>query len=53
MKRSIERKLPLSDWELLTIGQIIDYIIFYNEDEREIGEDTEDREATQNDFERF
>lgn len=30
MVRSIERGLPLRDWEFLTIGMIVDYVIEFN-----------------------
>jgi len=30
MVRSIEKGLSLRDWDMLTIGQIIDYIIEFN-----------------------
>jgi len=53
MKRALERKLTLQDFEILTIAQIVDYILFYDEDESDNEEDEDDRVATQDDFDRF
>lgn len=54
MKRSLERKLTLKDWEVLTVAQIVDYIVFYDDDESETDGDQEaEVNATQDDFERF
>ena len=52
--RSLERGLSLSDFEHMTVGMIIDYVITWHnmhlkEDEKEDSE----RLATQADFDRF
>ena len=54
MLRSIERGLPLSEWENMTTGMILGLITTYNneyldEDEKE----DEGRIATQSDYDRF
>jgi len=54
MVRALERGLTLKDFQEMTIGMIIDYIITYNnlnlyEKEKE----DEVREATQADFDAF
>lgn len=53
MVRALERGLTLRDFEDLTVGMIIDYIITYNN--LNVNEDEEDevREATQADFDAF
>ncbi len=53
MKRALERKLTLQDFEVLTIAQIVDYIVFYDEDESDSEDEEDDRLATQDDFDRF
>lgn len=54
MLRAIERGLSLQDFEVLTVGMIIGYIVEYN-NERLDEDDKEDgvREATQADFDRW
>ena len=47
MVAAINKGLTLSDFEELTIGMIIDYIVTYNNDDEEI------READQSDFDAF
>ena len=51
MVRAIERGLSLRDFEELTIGMIIGYIITYNECNS--NEEEQDRQATQADFDAF
>lgn len=52
MLRAIERGLCLRDFEDLTVTQIIDFIITYNDEHLEEDE-KEERMATQADFDRF
>lgn len=54
MLRAFERGLSLREFEEMTPGMIIDYIITYNND-RLNDDETEDsiREAGQEDFDRF
>lgn len=52
MLRAIERGLSLRDFEYLTVTQIMDYIITYNNENSEDSEDSE-RIATQSDFDSF
>mgnify|MGYP000896383935 CR=1 FL=1 len=54
MLRAIERGLTLRDFEELTLGMILDFIITYN-NERLSEDEKEDsiRMATQADFDRF
>lgn len=54
MLRALERGLTLRDFEDLTFGMILDFIITYN-NERPSDDKKEDsvREATQADFDRF
>lgn len=52
MRRSIERGVPLSDWEIMTVGMIVGYIYSYNNEQLD-EEDKEAREASQADFDRF
>lgn len=52
MLRSIERGIPLSDWEIMTVGMIVGYIYEFD-NERLDEEDKEAREAGQADFDRF
>ena len=55
MLRALERGLTLRDFEDLTLGMILDFIITYNNeklDSKDEGED-EVRIATQADFDRF
>lgn len=51
MVRALERGISLSDFNDLTIGMIIDYVITYNNLYNE--KDDEVREATQDDFDNF
>lgn len=54
MLRSIEKGLSLRDWEIMTPGMIVDYIITYNNDRLDQEEmDDEYRPATQSDYDRF
>jgi len=54
MIRALERGLSLRDFEDMTPGMIVDYIITYNNDRLD-QEDMEDeyRPATQADYDRF
>lgn len=52
MVRAIERGLSLLDFNDLTLGMIIDYIIAYDNDRIE-EEDSADRQAAQSDFDAF
>lgn len=57
MLRALERGLTISDFEVLTLGMILDIIITYKneqqgEQEEQAGEDAA-RMATQADFDRF
>lgn len=54
MVRALERGLTLRDFDVMTPGMIIDYIITYNNDRLD-DEDREDevRMAGQKDFDRF
>jgi hypothetical protein len=51
MVRSIGCGLPLSSWEILTVGQIIDYIMEYIAVSERDQSDTTD--ASQADFDAF
>jgi len=54
MLRAIERGLTLRDFEDLTLGMILDYIITYNNDRLADDEKGDNiRMATQADFDRF
>jgi len=54
MVRALERGLTLRDFEDLTVGMIIDYIITYNNlNVNEDEEEDEVREAAQADFDAF
>jgi hypothetical protein len=50
MLRAIDAGLTLRDFELLTTGMILDFIITTSNDR---GENDEAREATQADYDRF
>lgn len=52
MAGAIARGLSLSDFEKMTIGQIVDYVITYNEIHSEEKE-PEERQANQSDFDNF
>lgn len=52
MTGAISRGLSLSDFEKMTIGQIVDYVITYNEIHSDKKEQ-EEREANQSDFDSF
>ena len=54
MLRALERGLTLRDFEDLTLGMILDFIITFN-NEQLADDEKEDsvREATQEDFDRF
>ena len=52
MARSIQRGIPLSEWEVMTVGMIFDYIIYLN-NIYEDGEEVGTRQATQDDFDRY
>ncbi len=54
MVRSLERGLSLANFEIMTVGMIMDYIITYNN--LNLEEDTDEGteiEATQVDFDNF
>ena len=54
MLRALERGLTLRDFEDLTLGMILDYVITYNNER--LGDDEKEdtvRTATQVDFDRF
>jgi hypothetical protein len=57
MLRALERGLALSDFEILTPGMIIDFVITYNNeqstDQNDAPENSKVRMATQADFDRF
>ncbi|MDP3059045.1 MAG: hypothetical protein Q8N36_06270 [bacterium] len=56
MLRALERGLTLQDFDLLTVGMLIDYIVAYNAASRPDSEQTEsarERLATQQDYNRF
>ena len=52
MLRALERGLSLSDFDYMTVGMIIDFIVAYN-NERIEDQEEESRQATQDDFDRF
>ena len=54
MVRAFERGLSLADFEIMTIGMIIDYVITYN-NLQEVTDDEEEtfREAGQSDYDAF
>ena len=52
MLRALERGLSLSDFDYMTVGMIIDFIVTYNNDRIEDQEE-KSRQATQDDFDRF
>lgn len=54
MLRALERGLSLSDFDYMTVGMIIDFIVTYN-NERIEEDEMEDviREATQEDMDNF
>ncbi|WP_190014105.1 hypothetical protein [Geosporobacter subterraneus] len=51
MVRALERGLSLRDFEELTVGMIIGYIVTYNN--CNVDEEDIEREATQADFDSF
>jgi hypothetical protein len=53
--RAIERGLTLRDFQDLTAGMILDYVITYNNEKLDVDDEKEDdvRLATQADFDRF
>jgi hypothetical protein len=54
MLRAIERGLCLNDFENMTPGMIIGYIVTYNNEHLDDDEKEDDiRMATQSDFDRF
>jgi len=56
MLRSIERGLTLRDFEILTVGAIIDYIVAYNDESMPGSGQAEPvrvRPASQQDYDRF
>lgn len=54
MTGAIARGLSLNDFDRMTLGQIIDYCITYNEINKQDKEDKEEtRQATQHDFNNF
>lgn len=52
MLRSIERNLPLSMWEDITVGMLLGYVIEYNNEQLD-DDEMKPKEATQADFNRF
>ena len=52
MLRALERGLSLSDFDYMTVGMIIDFIVTYN-NERIEDQEEEPRQASQDDFDRF
>ena len=52
MLRALERGLSLSDFDYMTVGMIIDFIVTYN-NERIEDQEEKSRQATQDDFDRF
>jgi len=55
MLRAIERGLTLRDFEHLTLGMILGYVVTYNNEKLDVDDEKEDdvRLATQADFDRF
>lgn len=54
MLRSIERGLPLCEWENITIGMILDFKITYDNEHLEDDEKEDSvRMANQKDFDHF
>jgi len=55
MLRALERGLTLRDFEDMTLGMILDFIITYNNEklDSESGEEDDVRMATQADFDQF
>lgn len=53
MVGAIKRGLTLKDFEVMTIGMIMDYIITYNNIHHQDDEEEAIREATQADFDAF
>lgn len=53
MVRAIERGLSLKDFEILTIGMILDYIIEFDNLQPQDDEPNSTKEATQRDFDAF
>lgn len=54
MAAAIDRGLTIADFKELDIGDIIDYIITYNNQREEVEEDKENiKIATQDDFDKF
>lgn len=54
MTAGLSRGLTLSDFDNLTLGQVIDYIIVYdNQNMTEEDKENEVRMATQADFDKF
>ncbi|MFU0834012.1 MAG: Asp-tRNA(Asn)/Glu-tRNA(Gln) amidotransferase GatCAB subunit C [Oscillospiraceae bacterium] len=52
--RAIERGLTLHDFNEMTIGMVLDYIITYNNlNAHGTNEEEQIREATQEDFDKF
>jgi hypothetical protein len=52
MIRALERGLSLSDFNEMTVGMLIDFIVTYNNGKMD-HEEEEERFATQNDFDCF
>lgn len=53
MVRALERGLCLSDFNDMTVGMILDFIITFNNDRLSDDERDDARTATQADFDRF
>lgn len=53
MVRALERGLTLADFEMMTLGMITGYIVTYNDCMHPEKEIETEREATQEDYDRF
>jgi hypothetical protein len=53
MLRALERGLTLRDFEHLTLGMILGYVVTYNNEHLDDNEEDTVRQATQVDFDRF
>lgn len=53
MVRALERGISLHDFENMTVGMILDYVIVYNNLNNIKDDEEEIKEATQSDFDNF
>lgn len=53
MLRALERGLSLSDFDYMTVGMIIDFIVTYNNENTKDENEDEVRNANQADFDSF